>query len=137
MIDEEVTYFVAKNFNETIRKEKNLRKAAKSLNIFLTTADKVESNSSGNCAHHYNVEILNLFYPELQMTNTKPVIENKLNEWLSELKKFKVQAILVYKKRNDRKVFYLSAKLIANDSDTEEAFKSEHQTIMTKIKKLC
>ena len=103
LTDEEVKYFVAKNFNETIRREKNLRKAAKPLNIFLATADKVESNFSGNSAHHCNVEILNLFYPELQMNNTKPVIENNLNEWLSELKKFKVQTTLVYKKKNDLK----------------------------------
>ena len=46
LTDEEVTDFVSKNFNETIRKEKNLRKAAKSLYAFLTTPDKVESDSS-------------------------------------------------------------------------------------------
>ena len=49
----------------------------------------------------YNVEILSLFDPELQPINTKPVIKNKLKELLSELKKFRVQTILVldYKKR--------------------------------------
>ena len=43
---------------------------------------------------------------------------------LSELKKFKVQAILVldYKKRNDHKIFHSSTKLIANDWDNDEAF---------------
>ena len=48
----------------------------------------------------------------------------------------KVQTILVldYKKRNDCKIFHSSAKLIASDSDTDEAFKSMHQSIMTKIK---
>ena len=108
--------------------------------IFLTTPDEVEkyvqSNSSDNCVHHYNVEILNLFDPELQLINTKPMIKNKLKELLSELKKFKVQTILVldYKKRNDRKIFHSSAKLIASDSDIDEAFKSMHQSIMTKIK---
>ena len=58
------------------------------------------SNSSDYCIHHYNVEILNLFYPELQLINTKPVSKNKLKKLLSEMKKFKVQAILVldYKK---------------------------------------
>ena len=67
------------------------------------------------------------------------MIKNKLKELLSELKKFKVQIILVleYKKRNDRKTIYLSAKLIASNSDIDEAFKSMHQSIMTKIKKLC
>ena len=135
--------FVATNFNEyfkSIREEQNLRKVAKLLYIFLTTPDKVEkygeSNYSDNCVHHYNVEILNLFDPELQLINTKPVIKNKLKELLSELKKFKVQTILVldYKKRNDRKIFHSSAKLIASDSDIDEAFKSMHQSIMTKIK---
>ena len=54
------------------------------------------------------------------------MIKNKLKESRSELKKFKVQAILVleYKKKNDRKVFNSSVKLIASDSDIDEAFKS-------------
>ena len=87
--------------------EQNLRKVATLLYIFLTTPDEVEkyvqSNSSDNCIHRYNVEILNLFDPELQLINTKPMIEDKLKELLNELKKFKVQTILVIddKKRND------------------------------------
>ena len=54
---------------------------------------------------------------------------------LSELKKFKVQSILFlqYKKRNDHKIFHSSAKLIANDSDIDEAFKSIYESIITKI----
>ena len=55
----------------------------------------MQSNSSDNCAHCYNTEILNLFDPELQPINTKPIIKNKLKRLLSELKNFKVQAILV------------------------------------------
>ena len=53
---------------------------------------------------------------------------------LIELKKFKVQKILVleYQKRNDRKIFHSSTKLIANDSDIDEAFISMHQSIMKK-----
>ena len=49
---------------------------------------------------------------------------------------FKVQTILVleYKKRNDRKIFHLSTKLIASDSDIDKALISMHQSIMTKIK---
>ena len=64
------------------------------------------------------------------------MIKNKLKELLSELKKFKVQTILVldYKKRNDCKIFHSSTKLIANDSGIDEAFKSMHQSIITKIK---
>ena len=65
----------------------------------------MQSNSSDNCVHHCNVEILNIFDLELQLINTKPVIKNKLKGLLSELKKFKVQVIFVleYKKRSDRK----------------------------------
>ena len=48
----------------------------------------------------------------------------------------KVQKILVLdnKKRNDRKIFHASTKLIANNLDIDEAFKFSHQSIMTKIK---
>ena len=35
---------------------------------------------------------------------------------------------LGYKQRNDCKIFYLSAKLIASDSDTDKAFISMHQS---------
>ena len=90
MTDDEVKAFVAKNFSETIREEQNLRKIAKSLYIFLTTPDKVKSNSSDNCAHHYNVEVLNIFDPELQHISTKPVIKFKSKELLSKFKKFKL-----------------------------------------------
>ena len=96
----------------------------------------MQSNSSDNCIRRYNIEILNIFDPELQLVNTKPMIKNKLKEFLSELKKSKVQTLLVfdYKKINDRKIFHSSAKLIPSDSDIDEAFKSIHQSIMTKIK---
>ena len=78
---------------------------------------------------------MNPFRPELQLINTKPVIKNKLEELLSKLKKFKAQTILFldYKKRNDCKIFHSSAKLIASDSDIKKAFKSMHQSIITKI----
>ena len=86
--------------------------------------------------HHYNVEILNIFDPELQLLNTKPMIKHKLKEFLSELKKFKIQTMLVldFKKKNDRKIFHSTAKLISSDSDINEAFKSMNQRIMTKMK---
>ena len=84
LTDEKVEDFVARNFSEyfkSIREEQNLRKVAKLLYIFLTTPDEVEkyvqSNFSDNCMHYYNVEILNLFDPELQLINTKPLIKNK------------------------------------------------------------
>ena len=81
LTDEEVKDFVAINFSEyfkSIREEENLRKVVKSLYIVQTTSDEVEkyvkSNSSDNCIRPYNVEILNLFGPELQLSNTKPII---------------------------------------------------------------
>ena len=81
--DEVVKDFEAINFSEYFksREEQNFEKVAKSLYNFLTTPDEVEkyvrSNSFDNCIHLYNVEILSLFDPELQLTNTKPMIENK------------------------------------------------------------
>ena len=118
-----------------------LRKVAKWYYIFLTTPDEVEehveiiqSNSSDNGMHHYNVEIFNIADLELKLINTKQIIKNKLKELLSELKKFKVQTILVlkYKKRNDQKIFHSSTKLTARDSDINEALVSMHESIMPK-----
>ena len=141
--DEEVEDFVAINFSEyfkSIREEQNLRKVAKSLYVFLTTPDEVEkyvqSDSSDNFIHRYNVKILNIFDSELQLTNTKPMIKNKFKKLSSELKKFKVKTILVldYKKRNNCKIFHSIVKLIPSDSNIDEEFKSMHQSIMTKTK---
>ena len=107
----------------------------KFLCIFLATPDEVEkhvqSNSSDNCIHLYTVD------PELQLFNPKPMIKDKLKELLSELKKFKIQTVLVldYPKRNDCEIFHSSTKLIASGSDVDESFKSMHQSIMTKINK--
>ena len=161
LTDQQVKDFVAIDFSEYLKsikekfysklnEEQNLRKVAKSLYIFLTTPDEIEkyakimqSNSSANCIHRYNIAyncynimILNILDPELQLINTKPMIKDKLKELLNELKKFKVQTILVleYKKRNVRKIFRSNIKLIANDSDVHKAFISMHQSIMTKIK---
>ena len=55
----------------------------------------MQSNSSDNCVHHYNIKVLNIFALELQLINTKPAIKNKLKELLNELKTLKVQSILV------------------------------------------
>ena len=105
MTDKEVNDFLVINFSEyfkstkeklysKLNEQQNLRKVAKLLYIFLTPPDEeekyVQSDSSNNCVHLYNVEVLNLFDPELQLINTKPVIKNKLQELLSEFKKFKV-----------------------------------------------
>ena len=97
------------------------------LYIFLTTPHEgekyVQSNSSDNCIHRYNVEILNLFDSELQLINTKLMIKN-----IQE-----AHTILVsdYKKRHDCKIFHSSD----SDSDIDEALKFMHQSIMTKTKK--
>ena len=107
LTDEEVKDFVAIIFGEHFKstrkrifliylsEEQNLRKVAELLYVFLTRPDEVEryvkimqSHSSDNCIHRYNFEILNLFDPELQLINTKPMFKNKLKELLSELKKF-------------------------------------------------
>ena len=71
-------------------KNKILEKLLNSFYIFVTTLDEVEkyveimqSNSSDNCLHRYNVEILSIFDPELQLINTKPMIKNKLKGLLS------------------------------------------------------
>ena len=92
----EVKDFVAINFSDhfkSIKEKQNLRKVAKSLYIFLTTHVEVEkyveSDSSDNCIHHYNVEILHLFDPELQLININPVIKSKVKELLSALKNLK------------------------------------------------
>ena len=54
-----------------LQKKNKIIKVAKSLYIFSTTPDEVEkyvqSISSDNCIHRYNVEILNTLDPELQL----------------------------------------------------------------------
>ena len=134
LTEDEVKDLVAMNFSEyfestkilysELREKQNLREFAEQLYIFPTAPDEVEKYSSDNCVHHYNIEILNLFDPELQLINTKHMIKNKLKELLSEFTKFKGQIILVldYKKRESCNSFYSIHKLIASNSDIEEAF---------------
>ena len=90
--DEEVKDFVPIHFSEyfkstkrklysKLNKNQNLRNVTKLLYISLKTPDEVgkygQSNSSGNCIHLYNFEILNLFDPELQLKNIESAIKNK------------------------------------------------------------
>ena len=70
LTDEEVKLFLSIDFTKYFRsiwKEQNLRKFAELLYIFLTTPDEVEkyaqSNSSDNCLHPYNAEIVSIFDP--------------------------------------------------------------------------
>ena len=79
---------------------------------------------------------MNLFDPELQLINAEPEIKSKLKGLLNELKKFKVQTVLVldYRKRNDSQIFHSCSKLIASDLDIDTAFKLMHQSIITNMK---
>ena len=54
-----------------------------------------QSSSSDACLCHYNIEILNLFNPKLQLFNTRTAIKNKLKDLLDECEKFKAQATSV------------------------------------------
>ena len=113
--DDEVKHFVVINFSEyfnstreklysKLSEKQNFIKVVELLYIFPTTPDEVEkyvdmiqSSYSDNCISHFDIKILNLFDPELQLNNTKPMIRNKLKELLSELKKFKAET--VYEKK--------------------------------------
>ena len=82
LTDDEMKDFVVINSGEYFKstreklysklsRKQNLRKVVESLYIFATTPNEVEkyfemmqSNSSDNCVHHYNVEVLNLFDTE-------------------------------------------------------------------------
>ena len=102
--DDEVKDFIVINFSkyfksmkEKLYSKQNLRKVDEWLYKFLTTPGEVEkyvevmqSNSSDNCMCTYKTEILNLFDPELQPINTKPLIKNKSKKLLIELENFKV-----------------------------------------------
>ena len=85
---------------------------------------------------------MNIFDPELQLINTKPIIINKLKDLLGELEDFKIQTVLngEFKKIVDHKAnakpFYLITKLTANDSDIDKAFGLINQSVVTKNKKL-
>ena len=97
----------------------------------------LQSNSSDNSVHHYDVKILDLFDTESQLINTKSMIKNKLKEFLCKFKKFNVQKILVLddKKRNDCKISHSSTKLIASDSYIGEESISLLKAFLTKIKR--
>ena len=49
----------------------------------------MQSNSSDDCIHRYDVEIVNIFDPESQLMNTKPMIKNKSKKVPSELKRLR------------------------------------------------
>ena len=102
MTDDEVRDFVVVNFslcfNSTREKsysklseEQDLRKVAESFYIFLTTLDEVQKhakimqlNPSDKYVHCYNIEVFNIFEPELQLINTKPMIGRIVN-WVEKV----------------------------------------------------
>ena len=43
---------------------------------------------------------------------------------------FSQKSFLQYQKKNDPKIFHSSAKLVANDLNIDEAYKSMHQSII-------
>ena len=67
----------------------------------------MQSNSSDNCIHHYNVEMLTLFDSELQLINTKPLIKNKSKELLNP-------CIKALSKKKKKKKNYTSEDWIAS-----------------------
>ena len=95
--------FVLINFGECF---KSMRKASytESFYTFLTRPDEVEkyveliekmpeakimiqSSPSDGCLCHDDIKVLNLFDPELQLINNKPIMKNKR----VKLKKFKIE----------------------------------------------
>ena len=76
LTDEAVKDFVAINFSgdlKSMREKQNHKNVARLLYIFLTTPDEVEkyvhSSYCNNYIRCYNVEIFNIFDPELQPIN--------------------------------------------------------------------
>ena len=98
LTDDEMKDFVDTSFSEYFNvqenklyskpnKEQNLRKVATATPDEVEKYDKMmQLSSSNNCVHCYDIEILNLFNPELLVINTKPMIKNNLKELLSEFK---------------------------------------------------
>ena len=96
LIDDEVKDFVVISFTKHIKstreklyskpsEEQNLTKVAESFYIFLSTSDEVEKyseimqlNSSDKYVHYYNIEILNLFDPELKLIKAKKQIKRSV-----------------------------------------------------------
>ena len=60
----------------------------------------MQSSSSDESVRYYDIQVLNMFDPDLKLIHTKFVIKNKLKYLLGELKMLNTQNILVleYKK---------------------------------------
>ena len=90
-------------------------------------------------ASSYNVEILNSFYPELQLKDAESAIESEVVELLTQLKifKFVTTLVLVFIKIESEDDFYssLRAQIIINESDINDVFQSIYTIIITNIQK--
>ena len=91
LTNDEMRDFVAINFSEYFKSTRE--KPQNHILVFPTAPDEVEkfakimeSNSSDNCEYRYNIGILDVFDHELQLINSKPMIQNKLKEFLSEFR---------------------------------------------------
>ena len=90
---------------------------------------------------HYNINILNPFNPQLELINVKSLVQKKIyiyifvrraeNAQNSVLFNFRVQKI--GDRRSILTIFRLNSKLIWNDLEIDEAFKSMHQSVIKKI----
>ena len=62
----------------------------------------MQLNSCDNSIHHYNVEILNIFDPELKLINTKPMIKKKIKgnvKWVEKVQSSGNISLRLYKKK--------------------------------------
>ena len=74
----------------------------------------MQSSSADDCVCVYNIEILNLFDPELQLNNTKPVL------------------VLENNNKDDQKSIRKLFHSFVNDSDINKAFRSMHENVTRK-----
>ena len=66
------------------------------LSLLKNTRRKIimQESSSDNLVHHYNIKILNLLDPKLQLIINKPVIKSKLKNRSSHSELFLVKGVL-------------------------------------------
>ena len=84
--------YIKEKLHSKLGEEKSLRKVEESFLYFLETPDQVKkygksiekmseaelmtkSSSSDDCVHYFNISILKLFDPELQLINIKPTVK--------------------------------------------------------------
>ena len=55
----------------------------------------MQSRTTGDCVHFYNIEISNPFNLELELINSKPVVKKQIRRCVKKLKMFKIQSTLI------------------------------------------